>query len=210
MRLIYRHFFNVGDRINYVSKARRTMESRGIRHDLGRYDRQRVREHFSFAPLRRKYESLLEEAARRRRARGMRSARERGLGFDGQLARMQLKCSLPFAMASGFFTLRAQAGQWVVAANFPSSAFALISIASAVMAVGTLTRQPPGNALLPNISSLVGEGNVDGARKLISKALSAPCGGQGGASAERRANPRFIVTSLAREAVAAQELYETI
>jgi O-antigen/teichoic acid export membrane protein len=98
------------------------------------------------------------------------AARERGLGFDGQLARMQLKYSLPFAMASGFFALRAQAGQWVVAANFPSSAFALISIASMVMAVGTLTRQPLGNALLPNISSLVGEGNVDGARKLISKA----------------------------------------
>jgi O-antigen/teichoic acid export membrane protein len=116
------------------------------------------------------------------------AARERGLGFDGQLARMQLKYSLPFAMASGFFALRAQAGQWVVAANFPSSAFALISIASAVMSVGTLTRQPLGNALLPNISSLVGEGNVDGARKLISKAylLLAPCGGQGGASAERR------------------------
>jgi hypothetical protein len=150
MLLIYRHFFNVGERINCVSKARRTMwESRGIRHDVGRCDRQRVREHFSFAPLRRK---------------------------------------LPFAMASGFFALRAQASQWVVAVNFPSPAFALISIASAVMAVGTLTRQPLGNALLPNISSLVGEGNVDGTRKLISKAylLLVPCGGQGGASAERR------------------------
>ncbi|QHO72373.1 hypothetical protein ACH79_06790 [Bradyrhizobium sp. CCBAU 051011] len=97
-------------------------------------------------------------------------ARERGLGFDGQLARIQLKYSLPFAMASGFFALRAQAGQWVVAASFPSSAFALISIAAMVMAVGSLARQPVGNALLPNISSLVGEGNVDGARKLISKA----------------------------------------
>ncbi|KRR10796.1 lipopolysaccharide biosynthesis protein [Bradyrhizobium valentinum] len=383
MRLIYRHFFNVGDRINCVSKARRTMwESRGIRHELGRCDRQRVREHFSFAPLDRKYENLLEEAARRRCARGMRSgirrkagflaaagllnyalqlglavilvrqlttqefgdyrqvwlvvetglilfplflprslfyflpraapgtrpklvgntfaslfvlrgralllllglmpvlpssiarlqrqsplvqifvdplptadgkaewgtcatigfalvrtatlagaavasgdvgwllvvmcglamlkvglavlyalfaARERGLGFDGQLARMQLKYSLPFAIASGFFALRAQAGQWVVAANFPSSAFALISIASAVMAVGTLTRQPLGNALLPTISSVVGGDNVDGARKLISKAylLLAPWGGQAGASAERR-QFALIVTSLAR------------
>jgi O-antigen/teichoic acid export membrane protein len=97
------------------------------------------------------------------------AARERGLGFDGQLARMQFKYSLPFAMAGGFFALRAQAGQWVVAANFASSAFALISIASMVMVVGTLTRQPLGNALLPNINSLVGEGNVDGARKLVSK-----------------------------------------
>src|SRR5882757_2357026 len=155
MLLIYRNFFNVGDRINCVSKARRTMwESRGIRHDLGRCGRQRVREHFSFASLRREYESLPEEAARR------------------------------------------------------SSAFALISIASAVMAVGTLTRQPLGNALLPNISSLVGEGNVDGARKLISIAylLLAPCGGQGGASAERRQSALHRDFVLAREAVAAQEL----
>lgn len=98
------------------------------------------------------------------------AAQERGLGFDRQLARMQLEYSLPFAMASGFFALRAQAGQWVVAANFPSSAFALISIASVVMAVGTLTRGPLCYALLPNISSLVAEGNFDGARKLILRA----------------------------------------
>jgi O-antigen/teichoic acid export membrane protein len=97
------------------------------------------------------------------------AAQERGLGFDGQLARTQLKYSLPFAMAGAFFSLRAQAGQWVVAANFPSSAFALISIASVVTVIATLTRQPLGYALLPKISSLVGDGEVDGARKLISK-----------------------------------------
>ncbi len=178
MRLIYRRFFNLGDRINYA--ARPMWESRGIRHDHGRCDRRRVRGHFIFAPLCRKYESLLEEAARRRRARRSR--------IRQPVARMQLKHSLPFAMASGSFALRAQAGQWVVAANFPSAAVELISIASAVMAVGTLTGQPLGNALLSNISSLVGEGNVDGARKLISEAylLPAPCGSQGGASAERR------------------------
>ncbi|WP_369721970.1 hypothetical protein AB8Z38_34340 [Bradyrhizobium sp. LLZ17] len=101
---------------------------------------------------------------------------------------MQLKQSPPFAMLSGFFALRAQAGQWGVAAKFPNSAFALFSIASAVMAIGTLTGQPLGNSFLPNISSLVGEGNFDGARKLISEAylLLAPCCGQNGASAEGR------------------------
>jgi hypothetical protein len=184
MRLIYRRFFNVGDRIDYA--ARPMWESRGIRHDLGRCDRRRVREHFFFAPLCRKYESLLEEAARRRRARG-------GLGFDSQLVRMQLKHSLPLAMACGSFALCAQAGQWVVAANFPSAAVELISIASAVMAVGTLTGRPLGNALLPDISFLVGEGNVDGARKLISEAylLLTPCGGQG-EHLPKRANPRFM------------------
>jgi O-antigen/teichoic acid export membrane protein len=97
------------------------------------------------------------------------AAREPGLGFDGQLARVQLKYSLPFAMSNGFFLLRAQADQWVVAANFPSTAFALISIASVIRIVATLTQTPMANALLPDISSLVAEGNVDGARKLISK-----------------------------------------
>ncbi|MGY4626435.1 lipopolysaccharide biosynthesis protein [Bradyrhizobium sp. USDA 4486] len=98
------------------------------------------------------------------------AAQERGLGFDGQLVRAQLKYSLPFAMASGFFALRAQSDQWVVAANFSSSAFALISIASVVKLLGNLTRTPLGYALLPNFSSLVADGNIDGARKLVSKA----------------------------------------
>jgi len=35
MRLIYRHFFNVSDRINYVSKARQTMWKSGIRRKAG-------------------------------------------------------------------------------------------------------------------------------------------------------------------------------
>ncbi|MDA9493651.1 hypothetical protein XI08_32225 [Bradyrhizobium sp. CCBAU 11361] len=101
---------------------------------------------------------------------GLFAAQERGLGFDGQLARAQLKYSLPFAMANGFFALRAQADQWVVAANFSSSAFALISIASVVTLFASLVRQPLGNAVLPNFSSLVSEGNLDGARELVSKA----------------------------------------
>ena len=92
-----------------------------------------------------------------------------GLRFDGQLLRIQLQYSLPFAIADGFFTLRVQADQWVVAANFSNSAFALISVASVVLAIGTLIRDPLTNALLPEISSLLGEGNIVGARRLISK-----------------------------------------
>jgi O-antigen/teichoic acid export membrane protein len=97
------------------------------------------------------------------------AAQETGLGFDGQLARMQLNYSLPFAVAQGLFALRVQADQWVVAANFSSTAFALISIASTVLLVGTLTRQPLNVALLPKISSLVGAGKLDDARALIQK-----------------------------------------
>ncbi|MFB9266928.1 lipopolysaccharide biosynthesis protein [Bradyrhizobium erythrophlei] len=98
------------------------------------------------------------------------AAQETGLGFDGQLARMQLNYSLPFAVAQGLFALRGQADQWVVAANFSNTAFALISIASMVTVVGMLTRRPLNDALQPSINSLVGEGKLDDARALIQKA----------------------------------------
>jgi O-antigen/teichoic acid export membrane protein len=97
------------------------------------------------------------------------AAQETGLGFDRQLARLQLNFSLPFAVAEGLFALRVQADQWVVAANFSNTAFALISIASMVLVLGTLTRQPLNVALLPKISSLVAEGKLDDARELIQK-----------------------------------------
>jgi O-antigen/teichoic acid export membrane protein len=97
------------------------------------------------------------------------AAQETGLGFDGQLARIQLKFSLPFAVAEGFFALRVQADQWVVAANFSNTAFALISIASIVLVVGQLIRNPLRDALNPSISSLVGNGQLDDARALIQK-----------------------------------------
>jgi O-antigen/teichoic acid export membrane protein len=97
------------------------------------------------------------------------AAQEPGLGFDGQLLRVQLRYSVPFAIAQGFFALRVHADQWVVAANFPSNVFALISIASVVFGVGTLIRQPLNTALVPNISFLLGQGNIDDASSLISK-----------------------------------------
>jgi O-antigen/teichoic acid export membrane protein len=97
------------------------------------------------------------------------SAQETGLGFDGQLARTQLKFALPFAVAEGLFALRVQADQWVVASNFSNTAFALISIASIVLVVGTLIRNPLRDALNPKISFLVGNGKLDEARALIQK-----------------------------------------
>jgi O-antigen/teichoic acid export membrane protein len=97
------------------------------------------------------------------------AARERGLGFDRQLLRTQVQFSLPFAITQVFFALRVQADQWVVAANFSSTAFALISIGSVAMVISNFVRQPLNATLLPNISSLLGAGNFDGARKLISQ-----------------------------------------
>jgi O-antigen/teichoic acid export membrane protein len=97
------------------------------------------------------------------------AAQEPRLRFDGWLLSKQLRYSLPFAIAEGFFALRWQADQWIVAANFSSTAFALIAVASVVLVIGTLIRQPLNDALLPNISSMLGEGNFDGAHRLISK-----------------------------------------
>jgi O-antigen/teichoic acid export membrane protein len=85
------------------------------------------------------------------------------------LLRKQLQYSLPLAIANGFFALRGQADQWVVAANFSNAAFALISVASVVSVFGTLIRQPVTTALVPDVSSLLGQGDLDGARELISK-----------------------------------------
>ena len=65
--------------------------------------------------------------------------------------------------------MRVQADQWVVAANFSNTAFALISIASIVLVVGQLIRNPLRDALNPSISSLVGNGELDHARALIQK-----------------------------------------
>lgn len=97
------------------------------------------------------------------------AAQETGFGFDGRLARLQLNYSLPFAVAQGLFAFRVRADQWVVAANFSNTAFALISIASMVLVLGTLTRQPLNDALLPNVSSLLGEGRLTDARALVQK-----------------------------------------
>jgi O-antigen/teichoic acid export membrane protein len=97
------------------------------------------------------------------------AAQEPGLGFDGRLARLQLNFSLPYAVAEGLLALRVGADQWVVAANFSNTAFALISIASMVLLLGTLTRKPLNDALMPSISSLLGEGKLDEARALIQK-----------------------------------------
>lgn len=59
------------------------------------------------------------------RAYALFAAKETRLGFNGQLARMQLKIPLPFAVAEGLFALRVQADQWGLAANFSNTAYRL-------------------------------------------------------------------------------------
>jgi O-antigen/teichoic acid export membrane protein len=97
------------------------------------------------------------------------SAKEPGLKFDTQLLGVQVKYSLPFAIAEGLFALRVQADQWVVAAYSSSTAVALISVAAVALTIGTLIRQPLKDALLPSISSLLKEDKIDAARQLIAE-----------------------------------------
>lgn len=103
------------------------------------------------------------------------AANEPGMKFDAQLLSVQLKYSLPFAIAEALFALRVQADQWVVASTFSSASVALISVASVALTIGTLIRQPLNDALLPSIGSLVSDGKIAAARGLLSEAYLLLC-----------------------------------
>ena len=102
-----------------------------------------------------------------------RGASVRGLAVKPSLLGTQLRYAFPFAVGQGFFLLRVQADQWVVASFFDASVFALISIAAMVLGVSTLVRKPLNDATLPRLSHYVGQGLLQDARDLQSKAFSA-------------------------------------
>lgn len=75
------------------------------------------------------------------------------LTMNRQLFAMQLRYALPFAAGNALFLLRVQADQWVVATVADASIYAVFSIASALMPVATLLRQPVYNAMMPRLNS---------------------------------------------------------
>jgi hypothetical protein len=178
-------------RINYVSEAERTMwESRGIRHDLGRCDRQRVFEQRSFAPFLRKYESLLERAAHSRRARCMRSRIRGKAGFlaAAGLLEYALQFLVPVILVHHLSTQ--EFGDYHLAWLVAQTELILFPLFLPQSLLYFLPRAAPGTRpkLVGNTLASLFAHNLDGARKLISKGylLLAPRGGQGGASAEGR------------------------
>lgn len=98
---------------------------------------------------------------------------DKGILFDKRQLILQIKYAFPFALAGGLFALRTQADQWVVAASFPPTAFALISLATVVLGISTLIRQPVTRAILPKFSALVGAGDLEQARLLLAKGYPA-------------------------------------
>lgn len=93
--------------------------------------------------------------------------------IDWRLLRQQLVYAVPFGISNCFFLLRAQADQWVVAANFPPEVFALISIAAVVLSISNLVRLPINHALLPDVRTLIVAKNLAGASVLLAKGYAA-------------------------------------
>jgi O-antigen/teichoic acid export membrane protein len=85
----------------------------------------------------------------------------------------QLAYALPFAVGNALFLLRAQADQWVVISMLPAAAYATFSIASVVLPIATLIRQPVYNAMMPHLNSAHARGDATEAARLIAKSNGA-------------------------------------
>jgi O-antigen/teichoic acid export membrane protein len=96
-----------------------------------------------------------------------------GLVVDRRQLWQQVSYALPFGVSNGFFLLRTQSDQWIVAANFSTEVFALISVASVMPSISILVRQPINNALLPRVRALIADADLQGASQLLAKGYSA-------------------------------------
>jgi len=80
-----------------------------------------------------------------------------------------VRYALPFAIANALFLLRVQADQWVVVGMLSAKDFAIISIASVVIPLSNLVRQPINNSLLPQIAKSLGRNDKESAIQLMSR-----------------------------------------
>jgi O-antigen/teichoic acid export membrane protein len=85
----------------------------------------------------------------------------------------QLAYALPFAVGNALFLLRTQADQWVVISMLPPAMYATFSIASVVLPIATLIRQPVYNAMMPLLNSAHARGDLTEAARLIAKSNGA-------------------------------------
>ena len=92
-------------------------------------------------------------------------------GIQWQLAgiKKQLTYCLPFAIGNALFLLRTQADQWVVASMLVPAQYAIFSIASAVLPVASLIRQPMINAMMAELNRAQSCGNFKEVSQLIAK-----------------------------------------
>jgi O-antigen/teichoic acid export membrane protein len=87
--------------------------------------------------------------------------------------KQQLAYALPFAVGNALFLLRTQADQWVVISMLPPAMYATFSIASVVLPIATLIRQPVYNAMMPLLNSAHARGDSMEAARLIAKSNGA-------------------------------------
>lgn len=80
----------------------------------------------------------------------------------GGAFKAQLAYAAPFALAGGFFLLRSQADQWIVASLFSSAALAIFSVALTLAPFASLVRQTVNNAWLPRIGACQAAGDTEG------------------------------------------------
>jgi O-antigen/teichoic acid export membrane protein len=91
------------------------------------------------------------------------------IGFDRHLCKQQLAYALPFAIGNMFFLLRVQADQWVVASMTTPADYAVFAVASALMPVATLIRQPVYNAMMPRLNTAYASAKMAEIAELIKR-----------------------------------------
>jgi O-antigen/teichoic acid export membrane protein len=98
---------------------------------------------------------------------------------DGKLTwqmaalKRQLAYALPFAVGNALFLLRTQADQWVVISMLSPAMYATFSIASVVLPIATLIRQPVFNAMMPRLNRAHAQGDSAQAARLIASSNGA-------------------------------------
>jgi O-antigen/teichoic acid export membrane protein len=95
------------------------------------------------------------------------------LNWQIRVLKQQLAYALPFAVGNALFLLRTQADQWVVISMLPPAMYATFSIASVVLPIATLIRQPVYNAMMPQLNSAQARGDATEAARLIAKSNGA-------------------------------------
>ncbi|MBR0935659.1 lipopolysaccharide biosynthesis protein [Bradyrhizobium jicamae] len=79
--------------------------------------------------------------------------------IDKQQFREQLRCAIPFGVATVLFHVRKQAEQWIVASIFSSAVFGIFSIATTLVMPFEVLRGVLVNLLTPKMSRLHSLGN---------------------------------------------------
>jgi O-antigen/teichoic acid export membrane protein len=99
--------------------------------------------------------------------------RDDRLSWQMELLKRQFLYAVPFAVGNALFLLRIQADEWVVATMLSPELYATFTIASVVLPVATLIRQPVYNAMMPHLNAAYASGNFPEVARLIGRSNGA-------------------------------------